>query len=354
MFGYIDGRWIWLGGNGLQANSGGRQQATNGPGGQLMLGYKFASNWDVSLAGDIQQLFTDVTQFRGGTLAIDTTHQHVDLEVGYSENWWRLSGGLRGIHYLQRANYYGPGFVGYDLREMYGIGPMVGGGALFPISSDWAVIADADVAFVYTSYADTGNGMLMNNGSYSQFVPQFDAEVGVAWHTQGALSVTIGPRIATSFNTAIAVDGSHQGTLLEFGPFIRVSYNFGGRVRMHASPVAATEAPIAIATTHQVFFGFDDSDISPVASGAIEQAASDARRGRPATIQMTGPGEGVGDPTYNLALSRRRANAVRDELARHGVSLEQIVVVDRRECEPLIATAAGSRDPKSVRVQIAY
>jgi hypothetical protein len=66
-----------------------------------MLGYKVDSHWDLALAGDIQQLFTEVTRFRGGTLAIDTTDQHVDLEVGYSEDRWRLDGGLRGIHYLR-------------------------------------------------------------------------------------------------------------------------------------------------------------------------------------------------------------------------------------------------------------
>ena len=33
------------------------------------------------------------------------------------------------------------------------------------------------------------------------------------------------------FNTAITADSSHQGTLLEFGPFIRMAYNFAGPSR---------------------------------------------------------------------------------------------------------------------------
>lgn len=356
MFGHIDGRWMWLGGSGLQIDSGTPPQVSNGPGGQVMLGYKFDPNWDVALAGDIQQLFTEVTRFRGGTLAVDTTHQHVDLEVGYSKDRWRLSAGLRGIHYLQHANYNTPAVAGYDQREMYGIGPKLGAGVRLPLSPGWALLAEADFALVYTSYADTGGGAVIANGNYAQFVPQFDAELGVNWRTHDDLSVTVGPRIATSFNTAIADYGSRQGTLLEYGPFVRIAYNFGGGIRplATATTAAAGDSPVAAAPDYLVFFDSDERHIPLVAAGAIGQAARDARRGRPVIIQTTGHADEAGDAAYNEALSRRRAQAVRDELVRQGLPRENIAVIRRDECERRVQTAAALGDARTGLVQISF
>ena len=64
---------------------------TNGPGGQIMIGYKIDPYWDVALAGDVQGLLSHLTKFQNGTLSVDTNHQHFDLELGYSRGWFTLS-----------------------------------------------------------------------------------------------------------------------------------------------------------------------------------------------------------------------------------------------------------------------
>lgn len=123
-FGALDGRWMWLSGDRFKPDPNATSQTTSGPGGQLMLGYKFAPNWDMAVAGDIQPLLTEVTQTRAGTLTTDTTRQHVDIELGYSQDWWRLNGGLRGYHFLQRENYYFlPNGGAYDQREIFAVAP---------------------------------------------------------------------------------------------------------------------------------------------------------------------------------------------------------------------------------------
>ncbi len=347
-FGSIDGRWMWLGGDPLA-------QTGNGPGGQMMLGYKISDNWDVALAGDVQGLMTELTKLHNGTLSVDTNHQHFDLEAGYSERWWRLNAGLRGIHYMQVATNNMIGFLGYDAREMYGIGPKIGAGARWAVSDNWALVGGANAALLYTFYNDTGDGRLMNGGAYSQLVPQLDGELGLSWRASDRprLSFTGGVRVAASFNTAITADASHRGTLLEYGPFVRAAYNMSGPSRAPettepAHPVAAVPGG------YLVFFDFDRSDLSPVATSLIRQAADDVRRGRPANIQVTGHADRAGTEEYNRALSLRRANAVKAELIRLGLSDAQISVLGRGEGDPLVPTADGVREARNRRVQISF
>jgi outer membrane protein OmpA-like peptidoglycan-associated protein len=307
---------MWLGGDQVKVP----QSSSNGPGGQLLLGYKWSPEWDVALAGDIQGLMTELTKFRNGTLSVDTRYQHVDLELGYSFEWWRFNFGLRGIHYKQGGNYNTPSFSGYDQREMHGIGPKVGVGARFGIADDWAIVGSADAALLFTSFYDFGNGALINNGSYWGVVPQLGAELGINWRSSEtpSFSVTVGGRIAASFNTAITASTSNRGTLVDYGPFVRIAYNFAGAASRRQA-VVAEAAPASPSGGHgyTVFFGFDRAEISPVAAATLRRAADDWRRGRPVEIRISAP-EGRRDRDDEL--SRRRADAVRAQLLHHGLA----------------------------------
>lgn len=355
-FGSIDGRWMWLGGDPVVTSQGSAAQAANGPGGQMMLGYRVSPNWDFALAGDVQGLMSELTKLRNGTLQVDTNHQHFDLEVGYSDRWWRINAGLRGIHYNEVVAYNVIGFAGYDEREMYGIGPKLGAGARWEISENWALVGGADAALLYTFYSDSGAGVLMNGGGYTRLVPQLDGEIGLNWRSSDApaFSFTAGARVAASFNTSITAGGTHQGTLVEYGPFVRMAYNFAGR--RHAAVVVEPASSPATAAPggYLVFFDFDRADLSPVTAGLIRQAADDVRRGRPANIQVAGHADRAGSKQYNLALSLRRADAVKAELVRLGLAPEQISVVGRGESDPLVATADGVREARNRRVQITF
>ena len=323
-FGNIDGRWMWLGGDRIVTTQGGASHG-NGPGGQMLIGYKIDPRWDVALAGDVQGMIGELTKLRNGTLSVDTNHQHIDLEVGYSHGWWRLNAGLRGIHYNQIAGYNFPGFAGYDQREMYGIGPKVGVGARWALTESWGVIGGADAALLYTSYSDTGTGALVNNAAYWQFVPQLGSELGLGWRTADvpSFSVTFGGRVAASFNTVITADGSHRGTSLEIGPFLRLAYNFAGPARRRtAAQALESDAPPKPAASRTVFFRFDSTEISPVAAAAIRQAADDVRHRRPSTLRVAGQSDD-GDQT----LAQRRAAAVREELGRNGLDTTQVAAV---------------------------
>jgi hypothetical protein len=357
-FGNIDGRWMWLGGDHVTI-AGASAAVTDGPGGQMLIGFKFDPHWDAALAGDVQGLLTNLTKLQNGTLSVDTRHQHFDLEAGYSDGWWRVNAGLRGIHYLQIASYVTPPVTGYDQREMFGIGPKIGFGARVPISENWGVIGGADAALLYTNYNDMGSGVLLNNASYWQFVPQLSAELGISWRSSASpsFSFSTGARVATSFDTVITGDSSHQGTLLEFGPFVRVAYNFAGPSRSARMAVTEereiwTNAPPTGSQRYVAYFGFERSDLALVSRSIVRQAAKDIKTGRPATIAIAAADRDDGSPT-SRALSLRRADAIREALIRDGVSPTQIDIGSEASAPEVSALAASISPPQS-RARISY
>jgi outer membrane protein OmpA-like peptidoglycan-associated protein len=76
-----------------------------------------------------------------------------------------------------------------------------------------------------------------------------------------------------------------------------------------------------------------------------------ARRPAP-EIVVIGHTDRVGTVPYNDALSRRRAERVRDELVKAGVGADRILVAGRGEREPLVPTADEVAEPRNRRVEI--
>jgi OmpA-OmpF porin, OOP family len=117
--------------------------------------------------------------------------------------------------------------------------------------------------------------------------------------------------------------------------------------------VAAAPAPAAPqAPSFMVFFDWDRSDLSAQALATIRQAAGSYKTKGSARITATGHTDKSGPDDYNMALSLRRANTVKDALVREGVPAGVISVVGRGESQPLVQTADGVREPQNRRVEI--
>ena len=100
-----------------------------------------------------------------------------------------------------------------------------------------------------------------------------------------------------------------------------------------------------------VFFDWDRSNLSAQALNTIKQAATPTGP-RAGSHDRHRPRRQVGPDQYNMALSLRRANAVKDALVREGVPATAIAVVGRGESMPLVQTADGVREPQNRRVEI--
>src|SRR5690606_36483943 len=72
-----------------------------------------------------------------------------------------------------------------------------------------------------------------------------------------------------------------------------------------------------------VYFDWDRSDIRPDAAAVISDVVSDAASMGSPPISVTGHTDLSGSVDYNMGLSLRRADAVRDALIAGGVAPEQ-------------------------------
>ncbi len=114
----------------------------------------------------------------------------------------------------------------------------------------------------------------------------------------------------------------------------------------------AEPAMMIVAPSFMVFFDWDQSNLSAQAQAIIRQAAAAYKAKGGAQITATGHTDRSGSETYNMALSLRRANAVKDALVSEGVKASDISVVGVGEAQPLVPTPDGVREAQNRRVQI--
>lgn len=114
------------------------------------------------------------------------------------------------------------------------------------------------------------------------------------------------------------------------------------------SPPAMAQAP-----SYLVFFDWDRSDLSAQAMATISQAAAAYKANSSARITAIGNTDTSGPTDYNMALSLRRAEAVRRALNQNGVPDTAVQPVGRGEANLLVQTADGVREPQNRRVELA-
>jgi outer membrane protein OmpA-like peptidoglycan-associated protein len=174
--------------------------------------------------------------------------------------------------------------------------------------------------------------------------------------TQFAYQGMVGIGYNATQNIRVDLEGRYYGTTNPSSNFqnnniavmLGVSYKFGQPETVAPPPPPA--APTA--PSFMVFFDWDRSNLSAQALNTIHQAADSYRAKGNARITATGHTDTSGPDDYNMALSLRRANTVKDALVRDGVPATAIAVVGRGEQGLLVPTADGVREPQNRRVEI--
>jgi len=117
-------------------------------------------------------------------------------------------------------------------------------------------------------------------------------------------------------------------------------------------PEAVAAEPPALPRAFLVFFDWDRSDVTAEADAILNDAAAYAKTTGAVRIASTGHADRSGSDKYNMALSMRRANAVKARLLALGVPENEISIDAKGEAEPLVPTEDGVREPQNRRVEI--
>jgi outer membrane protein OmpA-like peptidoglycan-associated protein len=118
------------------------------------------------------------------------------------------------------------------------------------------------------------------------------------------------------------------------------------------SVYCVSEGRVITAPAFIVYFDFDKSTLTDTALDTIGLAAQAYRNKGGARVTATGHTDTAGPDQYNMALSLRRANAVKDQLVHDGVRPEDISVIGLGETQPAVQTGDGVREAQNRRVEI--
>ncbi len=104
-----------------------------------------------------------------------------------------------------------------------------------------------------------------------------------------------------------------------------------------------------------IHFDFAKADIKPIGKAVLDARVVPVLRANPnVKIRIVGYTDSVGPAEYNLGLSLRRAEAVRDYLVSQGVSMSRLSVIGKGEEFPIASndTREGRADNRRVEFEI--
>jgi outer membrane protein OmpA-like peptidoglycan-associated protein len=101
-----------------------------------------------------------------------------------------------------------------------------------------------------------------------------------------------------------------------------------------------------------VFFDFNKSNLTAEAQQTVTEAVSAAKTLGSVRVMVTGHTDTVGSDRYNQALSVRRAESVKDEMVRQGLTADSVAIEGKSFHDPLVPTGPGVREPKNRRAVI--
>jgi outer membrane protein OmpA-like peptidoglycan-associated protein len=200
-------------------------------------------------------------------------------------------------------------------------------------------------------------GVTSNSANTWQFAYQGIAGVKFAATPQVSLALDF-----RYFGTTTPSYGIAGGTLNNIGyntenVMLSIAYHFGAPSRPSPPPPPAPVAqpappPAPAPRTFIVYFDFDKATLTSEGIQVIQNASDAFRQTGAARIQVAGYTDLTGTQQYNLALSKRRADAVHAQLVRDGVPDAAIEESWHGMENPAVPTAVGVREPRNRRVEI--
>jgi outer membrane protein OmpA-like peptidoglycan-associated protein len=273
---------------------------------------------------------------------------------------WLLNTTVLGTSVYPQTGFAAGGVIGYDFVgprvELEGIYRNNQHNVSFPgrainnqvgqLAAMANVMYDFAAGSVITPYVGAGVGIAFVDGDSSLGSTQFAYQgiIGLGWNVDTNFRINLDGRYYGTTNPSV---GGTSWTNNNFTVMLGLQFKFG--------PPAPPPPPVAEpakTASFMVFFDWDRSNLSQQALNTIRQAADQFKATGKARITATGHTDKSGPESYNMALSLRRANAVKDALVRDGVPATAISVIGKGETQPLVQTADGVREPQNRRVEI--
>jgi len=182
--------------------------------------------------------------------------------------------------------------------------------------------------------------------------------IGLRYVTSPSTSFGLEYRFLNGFSPSFRTQGggtASTGDYQSHSVLISFTYQFGAPPPPPAAAAAAVESAPAPAPTRRVFlvfFDFDKSLITDAGRQVVAAAAAAYKGGNGAKIQASGYTDLSGTASYNMALSERRADAVRDLLIADGVPRDAIDLAWHGKENPRVPTPNGVREPQNRRVEV--
>jgi OmpA-OmpF porin, OOP family len=101
-----------------------------------------------------------------------------------------------------------------------------------------------------------------------------------------------------------------------------------------------------------VLFDFDSARLKPATVAVLERMLGALRARGLSSVEIEGHADATGADAYNLALSRRRAQAVADWFTAHGVAATLVKIEAKGEAEPIAANATAAGRARNRRVEV--
>ena len=118
-----------------------------------------------------------------------------------------------------------------------------------------------------------------------------------------------------------------------------------------APRLETAQLPQTVHYSTDAFFDFDEATLRPEGQAALDELVTELGEVKYGSIRVIGHTDRIGGDEYNLALSERRANAVKNYLARKSVPAERIEAVGKGKADPTGETrdCTGPKSPKLIK-----
>ena len=119
------------------------------------------------------------------------------------------------------------------------------------------------------------------------------------------------------------------------------------KVDKNGCPIVGEELLIL----HGIKFAFDSAKVSDDSEAILEVAVTTLKKNPKMKVEIEGHTDSIGTAEYNLGLSQKRADSVKNHLISEGIGAERLQAVGKGEADPLVSNELKEGRARNRRVE---